>query len=281
MTVLNQHCVLQYCITIHRRRTWMYFVPDSSSCQAILCLCVAVVSVVCLWAWRWGIFELTLQWNVQNVGEHKSEAADAAVCPLNTLRKHGVLNVLPIDFTHSPWSWGLYTWPQALDCDWWGKAGWGGLSSVRIPKLGNVDGAVFSHRCENTFLNCAGGAAAERGRNMTADTRFRHRLPAVIHTSEQDTGRCRVIRMSSIVCSNFAWADAAVLLPSHHSPPDLPVQLQTSEHKRCLIELFTVLFNFLVNSDVWSCCVTLLCSRPKTELNFSMVPVWWLFVTLK
>lgn len=76
-------------------------------------LCLAVVAVVCLWAWWWGIFELTLGWNVQNVGEHKSEAADAAVLPAEHASKAWRSTFCPC-VTHTACEAGEYTPDRAL-----------------------------------------------------------------------------------------------------------------------------------------------------------------------
>lgn len=65
-----------------------------------------------------------------------------------------------------------------------------------ILKLRNADGAVLIPRCGNTFLNSTGGAAEHRC-NVTASKHLRYKLPAVIHTSYQDTVSSCIIKMSS------------------------------------------------------------------------------------
>lgn len=167
-----------------RRLNRMYFVPDSSACQPILCPCVAVVSVVRLWAlmmrnlWARSLMECTECWRAQIWSCWRCRL------PAEHASKALTFNFLPVCYTHTASGAGEYTPDRALltvidegklvDEDWAPSAFW---------KLRNVDGAVFSPRCENTFLDSTGGAAAEHGRNMTADKHFRCTLPAVIHTS--------------------------------------------------------------------------------------------------
>lgn len=106
-----------------------------------------------------------------------------------------------------------------------------------ILKLRNADGAVLIPCCENTFLNSTGGAAEHRC-NVTASKHLRYTLPAVIHTSYQDTVSSCIIKMSSsgrIIQTSLKLTERLILQQTYSaavttSISDIPFRPVTSSH---------------------------------------------------
>lgn len=111
------------------------------------------------------------------------------------------------------------------------------MSSECILKLRNADGAVLIPCCENTFLNSTGGAAEHRC-NVTASKHLRYKLPAVIHTSYQDTVSSCIIKMSStgkIIQTSLKLTERLILQQTYSaavtkSISDIPFLPVTSSH---------------------------------------------------